>query len=139
MSSPVRFPFIPKPGGSGALDTAPYLPFEISSANASFPVMGLLDSGTTFSVIPYDLGLRLGLNWSSFAHSVVLGGSVKGSVAKLVPLTVTIPPFAPETQLFAWSPTNTVPILLGTASFFFNFDVFLCRRHSYFEIQPATP
>ncbi|MFO0803339.1 MAG: hypothetical protein U0791_09490 [Gemmataceae bacterium] len=139
MSSRLRFPFIPKPGGSGVLDTAPYLPFDLSSPSATIPVFGLLDSGTTFSVIPYDLGLQLGLDWKSFVHTVVLAGAVKGSVAKFVSLTVSIPPFPPEPQIFAWSPNNSVPVLLGTASFFFNFDVTFCRRHSYFEIQPATP
>ena len=34
---------------------------------------------------------------------------------------------------------KSVPLVLGNADFFFNFDVFLCRRHSYFTIQPATP
>lgn len=139
MSASRRFPFIPKPGGMSPLDTGPYLPLEISSPSATISVLGLLDSGTTFSVIPHDLGVRLGLNWSSYAHTVVLGGAAGGIVAKFVSLTITIPPFAPEPQLFAWSPTDSVPILLGTASFFFNYDVFLCRRHSYFEIQPATP
>ena len=54
-------------------------------------------------------------------------------------LQATIQPFPAVKLAFAWVNSNNYPVVLGIADFLFHFDVFISRRHSYFEIQPATP
>jgi hypothetical protein len=97
----------------------------------------LIDSGAAFSVLPFDIGARFGFSWDAEPGLVYLGG-VARSPAKVVPFTANVGSIT-TTLSFAWARSNAYPVLLGNADFFFQFDVFLCRRHSYFEIQPATP
>ncbi|HXD86779.1 MAG TPA: hypothetical protein VN641_09805 [Urbifossiella sp.] len=139
MSGAARFPFLPRPGGNGPLDQLPFLPLKIAHGNVSLDLIGIIDSGASFSVLPYDVGLRFGVSWSNLPSPLSLGGAYGRSPAKMINVKATVPPFPPIPIFFAWVKSNHSPVLLGQVDFLFHFDVYLCRRHSYFEIQPATP
>jgi hypothetical protein len=137
MSNTLRFPYKARGGSNGPVDQVPLLPFTLHRGQVSLTLEGLIDSGSVFSVLPFDIGARFGFSWDAEPGLVHLGGIAR-SPAKVVPFTANIGSIT-TTLSFAWARSNSYPILLGNADFFFNFDVFLCRRHSYFEIQPATP
>ncbi len=138
MSTPTRFPFLPRPAGSGSLDLAPLLPACLSRNGVDVDLVGLVDSGSSFSILPFDIGARFGLPWNSLPHALTLGGIGRGIPAKMIALHMTFGPIGPVSQLFAWANSNDLPIVFGQATFFMNFDVFFFRAQSYFEIQPAT-
>lgn len=138
MSSPARFPFLPRPGGSGPLDLAPLLPARLSRGGIDVDVVGLVDSGASFSVLPYDIGARFGLDWNQLPHGLTLGGVASGTPAKLIALDITFGPIGPVSQLFAWAKTNGPPLVFGQVSFFLDFDIFFARNRSFFEVQPAA-
>lgn len=134
-----RFPYLPRPGGNGPLDLAPYLPLRLSSGPIVVDVTGLLDTGASFSVLPYDTGNQFGIAWASLPHSLHLSGAHGPTVAKALTLDAVIASFPPVSLTFAWVRTNNYPLALGQANFFFEFDACFFRRQSFFEIQPATP
>ena len=139
MKSAIRFPFLQKPGGSGPLDLQPLLPLSLEHGRVSLDVVGLVDSGATISVLPYDVGVQLGFSWNRLKNSVQIGGALSPNLGKMLYLTARISTLQPVQLAFAWIKSNSCPVVLGLANFLFHFDVFLSRRHSYFEIQPATP
>jgi hypothetical protein len=138
MSSPARFPYLPRGTGSGPHDLVPLLPARLSRGGIDVDVMALVDSGSSFSVLPYDVGARFGFDWSRLPNSLILAGPGGGRPAKVIALDLTFGPFGPVSQLFAWSRTNDTPVLFGQITFFLNFDVFFFRAQGHFEIQPAT-
>ncbi|MEH2216266.1 MAG: hypothetical protein V7K72_03830 [Nostoc sp.] len=60
MVDKVRFAFIEINPELSALSTLPYLPLILTYENRSVSVSGLLDTGSTVNVLPYEIGLRLG-------------------------------------------------------------------------------
>jgi len=138
MSSPARFPYLQRGTGNGPHDLVPFLPAVLSRGGINVSVLGLVDSGSSFSVLPYDVGNRYGLDWNHLPHGLTLAGPAGGRSAKVLAVDLTFGPFGPLSQLFAWSSANDTPVLFGQITFFLNFDVFFCRAQSYFEIQPAT-
>jgi hypothetical protein len=139
MSAPLQFPFQPRPNGSGPGDLVPLLPVTLTRGGVSVDVTGLVDTGSTFSVLPYDVGMRFGVTWHALPAAIGLAGPAGPTPAKLLALDATIGSLAPVTLLFAWASSNAYPVLFGQANFFMEFDVFLFRRQGFFQIQPATP
>jgi hypothetical protein len=56
----------------GLVDRMPYLPIMLSLNSQSLNAEGLLDTGASVNVLPYELGLQLGLIWENETLSVVL-------------------------------------------------------------------
>ena len=139
MSAPARFPFIARSGApSGPRFLAPLLPARLSRNGTDVDVLGLVDSGAMFSVLPYDVGARFGEDWNRLPRALTLAGTAGGVPAKVLALDMAFGPYGPVPQLFAWSSTNAQPAIFGQVSFFLDFDIFFFRARGYFEIQPAS-
>jgi hypothetical protein len=98
--------------------------------------MGLLDSASTIDVLPYDVGIQLGFDWAQQTTSVRLTGNLAHLEARVVTMSATVGRFPPVLLAFAWTQANTVPVILGQVNFFMEFDVFLSRTRSIFEVKP---
>jgi len=55
-----RFPFTESEKSLGVASNLPYLPLVLSYRGTSLSVSGLLDTGATVNVLPYDIGRQLG-------------------------------------------------------------------------------
>jgi hypothetical protein len=133
-----RFPFVvvnPELGPSHAL---PYMPIILAYRQRQVTATGLVDSGSTLNVLPYGLGLELGLVWDKQTISVPLTGNLKDSEAKAIVLMGRVGNFAPVRLAFAWTRNERVPLILGQANFFMEFDVCLFRSRWTFEIRPKS-
>lgn len=117
---------------------APLLPITLSHRSQALPVYGLIDSGSTVSVLPYDFGLELGLIWEEQTIPTPLTGSLKKAPAWGVVIVGQVPPFAPVPLKFAWTKVTSdkVPVLLGQINFLQEFDVCLSGSQQVFEIAP---
>ena len=120
----------------GELSTLPYLPLILTYQNQSLSVSGLLDTGSSVNVLPYEMGLRLGAIWERQRLSVPLGGNLARYEAKAVVLTANIDRFAPVELAFAWTGDRNAPLILGHMNFFLVFDVCFYRSELAFEITP---
>jgi hypothetical protein len=129
-----RFKFIEKSNSLGEISFVPYLPFNLSSPDNSISVSGLLDTGASVNVLPYEIGLQLGLNWDNYNTSVTLAGNLANFPAKGVILSATIDLFVPITLVFAWTQAKNIPLLLGRINFFQEFDVCFYGSQLAFEL-----
>ena len=131
-----RFEYIEVDPLLGSASALPYAPITLQSGDRSIRVSGLVDSGATLNVLPYDVGLQLGAVWERQTVPVRLAGNMADAEARAIVVAGTIGRFAPVRLAFAWTRSNRVPVILGQANFFMEFDIRFCRSQLFFEIGP---
>ena len=136
MVGKVRFAFTEVDPDLGTLSTLPYLPLVLTYRNQFINVSGLLDTGSSVNVLPYEMGLRLGAVWERQRLSVPLGGNLARFEARALVLTANVERFSPVELAFAWTQDKNAPLILGQMNFFLAFDVCFYRAESAFEISP---
>lgn len=124
-SKPQRFDYTAAPDISGLQTGMPVLPITLSYQEHFLTVEGLVDSGSTVNVLPYDVGLQLGLDWEEQQVPVPLRGNLQNAPAFGVVLTGQVNPFPELPLVFAWTqiPRPRSQLLLGQMNFFQHFDV----------------
>ncbi|MCV3216342.1 hypothetical protein OGM63_22985 [Plectonema radiosum NIES-515] len=136
MVDKVRFGFTEVNPELGALSTFPYLPLTLTYQNHSLNVSGLLDTGSSVNVLPYEIGLRLGAVWERQTLSVPLGGNLSRFEARALVAIATVEQFPPVELAFAWTRDRNAPLVLGQMNFFLEFNVCFYRADLAFEISP---
>ena len=116
-------------------DSLPRLTFSLRCNNRQADVVGLVDSGATVCVLPYEAGIRLGEIWDDRKANIRLSGNLGNFPAMPVVTVAKIGDFEPVRLVFAWVKTD-VPLILGQTNFFMEFDVCFYRSKSEFEIMP---
>lgn len=97
-----------------------------------------VDSGATVNVLPYELGLQLGVVWDDRKAVIQLAGNLSNQPAMPFFATAQIGDFAPIELVFAWVSSLNAPLILGQTNFFLEFDVCFYRSKSEFEIKPKS-
>jgi hypothetical protein len=131
-----KFPYKIIDSSLGMVDRMPYLPLVLSLDGRSLNTEGLMDTGASVNVLPYELGLQLGLIWESETLSVLLAGNLAKFEARAVVVDAQVGSFPTINLAFAWTQSPNVPLILGQANFFFEFDVCFFRARSEFEVRP---
>ncbi|MEP7291725.1 MAG: hypothetical protein ABI835_08065 [Chloroflexota bacterium] len=104
-------------------------------------VVGLLDTGAAINVLPYHLGLALGVVWEDQTIPVQLVGSLGQFEARALVLEASHPRITLDQRVrlvFAWTQAENAPIIFGQMNFFLEFDVCFYRSQSMFEIQAKS-
>jgi len=102
---------------------------------------GLLDTGAMVSVLPYPIGVELGLVWEEQPDFVELTGNLAQLQAKGVVLTAFNPQITlggPIYLAFAWTLSEDIPLILGHINFLETFNVCFYGKQNFFEVQPIT-
>ena len=115
-----KFPYKIIDTSSSMVDRMPYVPITLGLNGRSLNTEGLIDTGASVNVLPYELGLQLGFIWENENLSVILAGNLAHNLA------------------FAWTQAPTTPLILGQANFLFEFDVCFSRSQSEFAVRPRT-
>ena len=102
----------------GAFSTLPYLPLTLTYQNRSLNVSGLLDTGASVNVLPYEVGLRLGAIWEHQTFSIPLGGNLARFEARVLVVTAIVDTFELVDLAFAWTMDTNAPLILGHINFF---------------------
>ena len=136
MADKVRFAFTEADSNLGALSTLPYLPITLSYRNQFLRATGLLDTGSSVNVLPYEMGLALGAIWERQTLSVPLGGNLSRYEARALVVSAIVEQFPPVELAFAWTQDRNAPLILGHMNFFLAFDVCFYRSELAFEISP---
>lgn len=131
-----RFAFIERYDSSGVPEIAPCLPLTLTYRGYSQEVLGLLDTGASVNVLPYELGLQLGAVWEEQTLILRLGGNLAAMEARGIIICATVAQFPSVDLAFAWTKTNNVPVLLGQMNFFREFNVCFYGSQLCFEIFP---
>jgi hypothetical protein len=96
MTTPMRFPYADITASRAEESLLAYLPITLRHGTHVVTVPGLLETGSTVNVLPYSLGLQLGLVWEqqptqvhlteSLARLPARGVIVSGQVASFPPI-----------------------------------------------------
>jgi hypothetical protein len=136
MTAPAeQFPYVPRDPALGNASLAPMLPLTLIGSQ-SLATAGLLDSGAAINVVPYSLGVQLGLDWNQQTKSVELSGNLASVEARVVVVSAVIGKFAPVRLAFGWAKTDSISVILGQINFFLEFDVCFFRSRGIFEVRP---
>jgi hypothetical protein len=131
-----RYPFVITDPALGPASSLPYLPVELRNQQQTVSAMGLVDSASTINVLPFDVGIQMGFDWSQQTTSLQLTGNLANFEARAIAVTGVVGKFTPVLLAFAWTQSNSVPVILGQVNFLMEFDVYLSRSQSFFEVKP---
>ncbi len=116
----------------------PYLPLMLEREGNRKKVFGLLDSGSTVSVLPYKIGLELGATWGSQRIPLSLVGNLANFEARALFVNAQIQGFPKVKLAFAWTKSEYATLILGQTNFFLLFDFLLfdvCFQRTDFEFE----
>jgi hypothetical protein len=133
-SNKKRFPFSETGYFPGQL---PSIPLILGHRGHSVTVSGLLDTGATVNVLPYDIGRELGAVWEQQITHVRLTGNFAQFEARGLNVTATVNDFDPVPLIFAWTRKRDVPVILGQINFFLEFDACFFGAQGVLEISPS--
>jgi hypothetical protein len=136
MNTAEQFPYSDRNPASAGFDLMPDLPIVLRHQTRSLSAVALVDSGASISVLPYSLGIQLGLDWHSQKAPITLAGTLAHVSARGIVVEATVGKLAPVRLALAWANSDQVPFLLGQFNFFQAFDVCFCRSRGFFEIRP---
>jgi hypothetical protein len=134
----MRFPYTVTAPTQNEFDSLPRLPLTLQLDHRRVEAVGLVDSGATVNVLPYDIGLQLGGLWEERKATIKLAGNLGGLAAQPIFVMATIGDLAPIRLVFAWSRSNNVSLILGQMNFFMEFAVCFFRKQREFEIRVAS-
>jgi hypothetical protein len=100
-------------------------------------VTGLLDTGATVNVLPFPVGIALGVAWDAQLPPLQLSGSLGRHDARALVVMASHPrltPVAPVRLVFAWTRAAEVPVIFGQVNFFLTFDVCFHRADAEFTV-----
>jgi hypothetical protein len=136
MSAPAQqYPYVARDPSLGLASLAPLLPLTLIGRQ-SITTSGLVDSGAAVDVLPYALGVQLGLDWDQQTQTVELSGNLASVEARVVVLSAVVGSFPPVRLAFAWARTDEVSVLLGQVNFFLEFEICFFRSRGLFEVRP---
>lgn len=119
-------------------DSLPRIPLVLRRGDQIVQAFGLVDSGATINVLPYEMGLQLGGAWDESKAIIQLAGNLSSQPAMPLFATPEIGEFAPVKLAFAWVNRPNTPLILGQTNFFMEFDVSFYRSKLEFEIKPKS-
>jgi hypothetical protein len=116
---------------------APFLPICLQSDLSSTEAIALLATGAAVNVLPFHLGLELGLDWNQQSTPVTLTGNLAQAEARGVLLQARVADFKPVKLVFAWSSSPDARLILGTMNFFLEFDVLFSASKNKFKLMQS--
>jgi hypothetical protein len=117
----------------------PMLTVHLANATSGMTAEALVDSGSDTNVLPWDVGVHLGCDWSRAIPLPPISGALASTPTRGVLLTVTVGTFPPVSMAFAWVQSNAVHLLLGQTNFFLEYDVCYSASRGEFTVAPQTP
>lgn len=119
-------------------DSLPRLPLTLRYGDQEIEVIGLIDSGATVNVLPYEVGIQLDAQWEEQKATIPLAGNLGRQLAMPLFAMATVGNYEPIRLAFAWVNTPNMPLILGQTNFFMEFNVHFYRSRLEFEIEPKS-
>jgi hypothetical protein len=131
----MRFQYSTTSSTQNEFDSLPRLPLLLHREERRIEGVGLVDSGATVNVLPYELGLQLGGVWDDRRAIIQLAGNLSNQPAMPFSALVEIGEFPTTELVFAWVKSPNAPLILGQTNFFLEFDVCFYRSKLEFEVK----
>jgi hypothetical protein len=91
----MRFKYSTSDAAQNEFDSLPRLPLRLSQGDRAIEALGLVDSGATVNVLPYEIGLELGAVWDDSRAIIQLAGNLSNLPAMPFFATAEVSDFAP--------------------------------------------
>jgi hypothetical protein len=114
------------------------LPVTLASPLEATDAVALVDSGAEVNVLPWSLGVKLGLVWNPNKATLRVTAGSGRAAAMPVLLTMSFGNSSGVTQAFAWCQSDNLPLVLGQTNFFMEFDVCFFRSKLEFSVVRRT-
>ncbi|MGB3205725.1 MAG: hypothetical protein WBB28_12110 [Crinalium sp.] len=134
----MRFKYSTTSPSQNEFDSLPRIPLVLRRGDQIVEALGLVDSGATINVLPYEIGLQLGGVWDESKAIIQLAGNLSSQPAIPFFATAEIGEFASVKFAFAWVNRPKTPLILGQTNFFMEFDVSFYRSKLEFELKPKS-
>ena len=134
----MRFTYSTTDPSQNEFDSLPRLPLILRRNTQVVEVFGLVASGATVNVLPYEISIQLGAVWNEREAIIRLSGNLGNQSAMPLSVMAEIGEFAPVRLVFAWVKSANAPLILGQTNFFLEFDVCFYRSRFEFEIKPKS-
>ena len=133
-----RYQFTPSKAFPGLRGGLPFVDISLTHKGQGLHVSGLVDSGSTINVLPYDYGLQLGLDWHSQDLPLQGVGYLEEIPSYAVLLQGQVDPFPPVLLVFMWTrrTSDEISLILGQVNFFEYFRVVFDKTDGFFELTP---
>jgi hypothetical protein len=131
----MRFQYSTTSPTQNEFDSLPRLSLSLRRENRIVESVGLVDSGATVNVLPYELGIQLDGVWEDRKAIIQLAGNLGNQPAMPFSTKAQIGDFPPTELVFAWVRSPNIPLILGQTNFFLEFDVCFYRSTSEFEVK----
>ncbi|UUO17479.1 MULTISPECIES: hypothetical protein [Aphanizomenonaceae] len=118
-------------------DSLPRVLLVLRRGDQIVEAIGLVDSGATINVLPYEIGLQLGGVWDESKAIIQLAGNISQAAMPFF-ANAEIGEFPSVRLAFAWVSKPNAPLILGQTNFFMEFDVSFYRSQLEFEIKPKS-
>lgn len=135
----MRFRYSTTDPSQNEFDSLPRVLLILRREGRTVETLGLVDSGATVNVMPYELGLQLGATWDDSKAIIQLAGNLGNQSATPFSAMVQVGDIAPVQLAFAWTKSPNAPLILGQTNFFMEFDVCFYRSKMEFEVKPRSP
>ncbi|KGF71444.1 hypothetical protein DO97_19540 [Neosynechococcus sphagnicola sy1] len=135
----MRFRYSTNDPSQNEFDSLPRVPLILRREGQTVEAIGLVDSGATINVMPYELGLQLGAVWEDNRAIIQLAGNLSTQPAMPFFAMAQVGDIALIQLAFAWTRSPDVPLILGQTNFFMEFDVCFYRSKMEFEVKPKSP
>jgi hypothetical protein len=116
----------------------PVLPIQLHHHERIVRAEALVDSGASISILPYEVGQALGLNWETSAQGVEIKGRVRAENSRKILVGLEVAPFESFLNLFLWVKDSEIPLVLGQINFFAHFDIRFSASKQIFSLQLAN-
>ena len=135
----MRFRYSTTDPSQNEFDSLPRVPMILRREGQTVEAIGLVDSGATINVMPYELGLQLGAVWEDNRAIIQLAGNLSTQPAMPFFAMAQVGDIAPIQLAFAWTRSPDAPLILGQTNFFMEFDVCFYRSKMEFEVKLKSP
>ncbi len=102
----MKFSYSVSDPSQNEFDSLPRLTFLLTLGGRELEVTGLVDSGATVNVLPYEIGIRLGEIWDDSRPHISLAGNLGNFPAIPLAATAKTGDFRPVRLVFAWVKTD---------------------------------
>ena len=93
MDNSTRYPYSSVDSSLGEASLRPNLPLALTHQGISIDTTGLLDTGATVNVLPYQLGIDLGAVWGHQTRSLELTGNLANYKARILIVSAVVSEF----------------------------------------------
>ncbi len=119
MSKPQGYSYTTFDPALGEAGFRPLLPITLDYQDRSIQANGLLDTGATTNVLPYQLGVEIGAIWEEQTTTLQLTGNLTQFEARVLVLNAKVSDFEPARLVLAWTKAPNVPLNLRTSQLFY--------------------